>query len=108
MDKELLQQLALAVAANEMTQQRFRMTVLSSLAKLETMVTMLHGARLADAFRAVDIPADETNKHAKHLEDFMSRESDKQWLRMVGCIQGKSEAPTTEPNSGREWPGWEI
>ena len=50
---ELLQQLAVTIAANEKAQRRFRTAIVLQVAKIDTTVKMIYGAQIAEAHGGV-------------------------------------------------------
>ena len=61
MNLDLLQRLALAVAANEKAQRRFRTAMLIRVSRIETTVQMIYGAQIVQAHGCVD--SEKMRKH---------------------------------------------
>jgi len=106
MTLELLQQLAVTVAANERAQRRFRTAILSQVAKIETTVKMIYGAQIAEAHGGVH--SDELMKHAEEAEAVLSDASHKLGLSMVSYIYDEKVEAAPPPGRKRKWSGWEI
>ena len=106
MSLDLLQQIALAVAANEKAQRRFRIAMLIRVSRIETMVQMIHGGQIAEAHNCVE--SEKMVKHATDAEEFISQKSNKLALGMVKFIY--DETGSTGPRRGRrcQWSDWEI
>lgn len=86
---ELLRTLAVAYAANEKLQQKFRMAVLIRLSKIETVVQLIHGAQIVIGEDKWDPRRDENiEQHAKHSKEWISQKSDELGLKMVKYIYG--------------------
>ena len=100
MNLELLQQLAVAVAANEKAQRRFRAAIVSRVAKIETTIQFIFGAQIAQAHDCIE--SEKMLKHAKDAEETISKASDKLGLAMVEFIYG--ESGETAPRRGRKGP----
>jgi hypothetical protein len=90
MNLELLQALALAVAANERAQRRFRNAVFIRLSNIETMVEMIHGAQIVEAHHSPG-SEDKVKKHAKAAGEYVSRRSKELGLEMVEFVYDDSE-----------------
>jgi hypothetical protein len=89
---EILKALAEAVAQNEKTQQKFRMAVLVRLAKIETIVQMIHGAVIVLGRKHGNfIYGDEVEKDAKAAGEFISQKSEELGLAMVKYIYDEPE-----------------
>ena len=111
MNKDLLIALANAVAANEKAQQQFRIAVLTSLSKIEVMVSMIQGAQIVQANYRQPIYEDEVNKHAKAAQDYVTRRSQELGLKMVKFVYDDSEPQSEQPKRGRksrQSPSYEI
>ena len=106
MNLELLQQLALAVAANEKAQRRFRNAVLIRVSTIEVMVQIIHGAQIAEAHNCLD--SEKMRKHAEDADEFISQKSNKLGLAMVKYIYGESGEPGLRRDRRRKWSDWEI
>jgi len=102
---ELLPKLALAVAANEAAQRKFRTAVLIRLSKIETIVTMIHGAQIVEAQGWRPGYEEKINKHAEEAEEFISQKSNELGLAMVNYIYGESEAPGARRGARRKQSG---
>ena len=103
---ELLQQLAVTIAANERAQRRFRTAIVCQVAKIETTVKMIHGAQIAEAHGGVR--SDEMMKHAAGAEEFISDASNKLGLSMVSFIYDEKAETVPPPSRKRNCSGWEI
>lgn len=106
MNLELLQQLALAVAANEKAQRRFRTTVLISVSKIETVVQMIHGAQVAELHKYID--SDAMKKHTKDAEAFISQKSSELGLAMVDYIYDQSGEPCQRRDQRQRCSDWRF
>ena len=89
---DLLAELALAVAANERAQRRFRTAALIRLSKIETMVKMVHGAQIAGAQMSEACAEERIKEHASAAEVFISQQSKSLLLGSVKYIYGGPEA----------------
>ena len=98
---ELLPKLVLAVAANEETQHRFRTAVLIRLSKIETMVSMIHGAQIVETNKPIARNEEKLNKHAEEADEFVSRKSNELGLAMAKFIYGQSEVPDAQRKARR-------
>jgi hypothetical protein len=106
---QLLPKLALAVAGNEEVQRKFRTAVLIRLAKIETMLTEVQGAQLADFWSpGTRISDEQRDKYLKEVEERVSRNSEQLGLKMVRYIYGESEELGVPHDRRRKWSGWEI
>jgi len=103
---ELLQQLAVTIAANEKAQRRFRTAIVLQVAKIDTTVKMIYGAQIAEAHGGV--ASDAMTKYAVDAEKRISDESHKLGLSMVKFIYGEIVEPAPTRGRKRKWSGWEI
>jgi hypothetical protein len=111
MNKDLLIALANALVANEKTQRRFRNAVLVSLSKIDTMLTQVQGAQLAQLWPPGKVSDEQRTKYLEEVEQRMAKASNETGLKMVKYIYGESEQPEDlgAPRGGRrKWPDWEI
>jgi hypothetical protein len=99
---ELLPQLALAVAANERAQRRFRTAVLIRLSRIDTMLQMIHGAQIVEAHRSEPCFDDKINQHTKDAEDYISQHSKELGLKMVKYVYDEPEAPGVRGKARRK------
>lgn len=106
MNLDLLNRLALAVAANEKAQRRFRTAMLIRVSRIETMVQMILGAQIAEAHGCVESEAME--KHAKDGEERISQVSHELVLAMVRYIYDESAETRVRRGRKRQWSDWEI
>jgi hypothetical protein len=103
MNKELLQELAFAVAANERAQRRFRTAVLIRLSRIETIAQMVHGAQIVETHHSKPGFEEKVSEHAKDAEEFISQHSDELGLKMVKYVYDEPEAACrTERKTGRK------
>ena len=109
MNFDLLTKLVPWLDANEKTQRKFRNAVLIRLAKIETMLTEIQGAQLADFWSpGTRISDEQRDKYLQEVEERISRESEKLGLKMVRYIYGETEMPERRHDRRRKWHGWEI
>ena len=101
-----LEQLTRTIAMNEQAQRRFRIIVLNAISKIETTVTMIHGAQIAEAHRCADSEA--MRKHVQAAEEYISSASKKLGLAMIDFIYNESGETGHRPGRGRQWSDWEI
>jgi|SRR6266853_331213 len=102
MNKDLLQELALAVAANERAQRRFRTAVLIRLSRIETMVQMIHGAQIVEAHHSEPCFEDKVSEHTKDAEEYISQHSNELGLKMVEYVYDEREAAGAQRNTRRK------
>jgi len=102
MNKELLQQLALAVAANERAQRRFRNAVLIRLSRIETIVQMIHGVQIVETHQSRPSFEDKVNEYAKDADAYISRHSEELGLKMVKYVYDEPEAPVARGKARRK------
>lgn len=106
---ELLPQLALAVAAHERTQHRFRNAVLVRLSRIESMVLLIHGVQIAEAhMRKPHLDEEKIRKDGEYADAFISKNSEELGMAMVKYIYGKSREANAPYDRRRKWSGWEI
>jgi len=101
-----LEQLTRTIAMNEQAQRRFRTIVLNAISKIETTVTMIHGAQIVEAHGCADSEA--MRKHTQSAEEYISSASKKLGLAMIDFIYGESRETDHRPGRGRQWSDWEI
>ena len=108
MNKDLLIALATAVGTNEKVQRRFRTAVLTRLARIETILGLVHVWQLADSQRPKQYFADKLDEDARAAEEYVSEKSHELGLKMVRYIH--TDAPEPEPrfNRRRKWSDWVI
>jgi hypothetical protein len=94
--------------ANEKAQRKFRMAVLIRLAKIETTLTEVQGAQLADFWAPGRVSDEQRTKYLKEVEERVSRGSELLGLKMVRYIYGETEMPEGRHDRRRKWWGWEI
>ena len=100
---ELLPKMGLAMAANERTQHKFRTAVLIRLSKIESIVTMILGAQIAEVhLRKPYRDEEKLNKDAEDAETFISQKSNELSLAMVKYIYGESEVPSAQGGRRRK------
>jgi len=92
-NKDLLHALALAVAANERAQRRFRTAVLIRLSRIETMVQMIHGAQIVETHHSKPYFDEKVTEHAKDAEEYVAHHSQELGLKMVKYVYDEPEAP---------------
>ena len=106
---ELLPHLALAVAANEETQNRFRKAVLVRLSKIESMVLMIQGIQIAEAhMRKPHSDEEKIRENCEYTDAFVAKNSDELCTAMVKYIYGKPGKANAPHDRRRKWYGWEI
>ena len=108
MNKELLQALALAVAANEKAQRRFRTAVLIRLSRIETIVEMIHGAQIVESHISKPGYEEKVREHAKDAEKYISQHSNELGLKMVKYVYEEPGEPGPRRSRQRNEPNWEI
>jgi hypothetical protein len=99
---ELLPKLALAVAANEEAQRKFRTAVMIKLSRIETMVSMIQGGQIVESQGWRPVYAEKAKKEAQVAEEFISQKSNELGLAMVNYIYGESEVPGTRSKARRK------
>lgn len=99
---DILTALAHAVAANEETQRRFRTAVLIRLSKIETKLTEIQGAQLADFWAPGKVTDAKRAEYVRELEERISRASNEMGLKMVKFVYGGLEALEPEPKARRK------
>ena len=104
MNKELLQVLALAMAANEKAQRRFRTAVLIRLSRIETMVQMIHGAQIVEAYSSKPGCEEKVREHAKDAEKYISQHSNELGLKMVKYVYEEPGEPGARRSRRRNEP----
>jgi hypothetical protein len=105
---EILKELPFALARNEKMQQKFRLGVLSMLAKIQATVTAIHGAQLVFARKWEPGVEEKVEEDAKGAEELIARMADKIGLAMVRHIYGESEPQASKGDARRKWSDWEI
>lgn len=108
MNKDLLIALANAVAANEQTQRRFRTAVFIRLSRIETMLSMIHGAQIVECHGSKPGFEEKIKEHATAAETFIAQGSQKMGLKMVKYLYGESGEPVSRRDRRRKWTDWEI
>jgi hypothetical protein len=91
MNEKLLQELLLAVEANERRQRRFRTAVLMRLARIETTVTMILGGHLVKSSPPRESEEEQT-KRITDFEEFIAGRSDEIGLKLVAFTHGEPKA----------------
>ena len=66
--------------------------VLARLAKIETMLQMVHGAQIAEAHKCQPGADEKMEQHARDAEEYIARNSQELGTKMVQYIYGESEA----------------
>jgi hypothetical protein len=89
---EILKGLARAVAEGEKKQRRFRDAVVIRLARIETIVHMIHGGQIVEAGWRKPAYDRKIEAKARDAERFISQESDVVGLAMVKYIHGELES----------------
>jgi hypothetical protein len=88
---------------------KFRLVVLSRLSKLETTLTEIQGAQLAEYWSPEKRITDEQRKkYIQEVEERISRGSEQLGLKMVKFIYGEDRAPEPRHDRRRKWHGWEV
>jgi len=105
---ELLPKLALAVAANEEAQRKFRTAVLIRLSKIETMLTEVQGCQLVQCWPPGRVSDEQRDKYLQEVEERVSRTSEQLGLKMVRYIYGESREAIMPHDRRRKWFDWEI
>lgn len=108
MNHKLLIALAQALSANEKTQRRFRTVVLIRLSKIETLLTDVLGAQLAQYWPPGSVPNEKRDQLVLEVDQRISRASDELGLKMVRYIYGESDEPEVPRDRRRKWSDWEI
>lgn len=93
MNDELLNQLMSTMAANEEAQRKFRAAVLIRLSRIETIVSMVHGAQITEPFLQKSQSQEKIDKKVEEAEAFIVQKSDELGMAMVNFIYGESETP---------------
>lgn len=106
MNLDLLNRLAVAVAANEKAQRRFRAAMVIRVSRIETMVQMIHGAHIAQLHKCLE--SERMLEHIMDAEETISRASDNLALAMVKFIYSKSGETEVRRGRRRRWSDWEI
>jgi hypothetical protein len=106
MSLDILQRIALAVAANEKAQRRFRTAMLIRVSRIETMVQMIHGAQIAQTHDCVR--SEQMAKHVTAAEEYISQASEKLTLAMVKFIYDETVETGAPRGRKRQWSDWEI
>ena len=99
---ELLPKLAMTVAANEEAQRKFRNAVLIRLSRIETMVSMIQAAQLAQTPPHLYYDHERLMKDAKDAEAYIAEKSNELGLVMVKYIYGQSEIKGTGQKDRRK------
>jgi hypothetical protein len=108
MNFNLLTKLVPWLDANEKAQRKFRTAVLIRLSKIETVLTEVQGAQLADFWAPERVPDEQRAKYLQEVEERVSRETERLVLKMVRYIYGETEMPERRHDRRRKWWGWEI
>ena len=101
MTKDLLEELALTVAANEKAQRRFRIAVLMRLANIETIVGMIHGLQIVDSEPPGPHFDERARTRAEGVQEFISRLSKERLLEMVRYVYDGPEELGAQGKRGR-------
>ena len=99
---EVLNALAQAVAANEKVQQRFRVTVLMRLSRIETLLTHVQGAQLADFWGPPMVTDEKRESYLREVEERIAKASEELGLKMVKYVHGGVEALGLPSREGRK------
>lgn len=105
---ELLIALANAVAAHERTQTRFRYAAISTLARIQSTVTMIHGAQIAEAHMSRPGHEERLDEHAKSADEFIATKSQAIGESLVRLIYSEEQTPALSRGRRKQWSGWEI
>jgi regulator of replication initiation timing len=108
---QLLPQLVNWLHAKDEQQRKFRSAVIGLLAKIESQVTMIHGAQIAEPHLRGRFDEEKMTKHVKETEEYISQQSQTLGLDMLKCIYKEEKKPATEVahhDRRRKWHGWEI
>ena len=105
---KLLPKLALAVAANEATQRKFRTVVLIELAKIEATLTQIQGCQLAKFWDVGGISDEQRTKHLEEVEEQISSKTIQLSVRLAEYIYEDKKAVILPQDRRRKWSGWEI
>lgn len=108
MNQKLLVQLAVAVAANGTTERKFRNAVLIKLSEIQTTVTHVHGAQLAEMCRKDRATEAQQETFFREVQERVSAASEQAGLKMIRYIYGETEAEVERHDKRRKWWGWEI
>jgi hypothetical protein len=95
---ELLPKLVQVVVAHEEAQRKFRNAVLIRLSRLDTMMTMIQGAQIAEARLRVPHSEERMRKHAREAQAEIEPKSQELGIAMVKYIYGD---PAPEPMSSK-------
>jgi hypothetical protein len=113
---DVLIALAHAVATNEEVQRRFRTAVLVRLSRIETKLTDVQGAQLADFWAPGKVTDEQRARYIRQVEDRFVRSSEEMGSKMVKFVYGGTEAldeaineeTAVKRKTRRKWSGWEI
>jgi len=105
---EIVKPLAFAVAASEQAQRRFRAVVISRLARIETIVQMIHGAQIAETHISEPRADEKIDEHTRDAEGYIATHSEELGIKLVKFIYDEAQSPAGPHKSRRKWSDWEI
>jgi hypothetical protein len=96
------------LAANEKAQRKFRAAVLESLARIQTYVTMIHGAQIVESKGFKPGYEENIRKHAEHAEEYVKQKSEDMVHALVPYIYREEPRAEARHDRRKKWWGWEI
>jgi hypothetical protein len=105
---DLLTRLIPWLDAHEKAQRKFRATVLGSLSRIQTYVTMIHGAQIVESKGFTPGYEAEIQEHTEHAQEYVKQRSEEMVRALVSFIYREEPKPEARYDRRRKWTGWEI